>query len=87
MLGGDRWGRAGGPSARPEVMLASMPRPRKGKVQGAPVPTKPKKKVVYGSGTCDMSHLISCNFLSFEIFDWIQCQRDHRGPQVHESPL
>lgn len=44
VLGGDRWGRAGGPSAGPEVMPASMPRPRKGEVQGAPAPTKPKKK-------------------------------------------
>ena len=46
-----------------------------------------KKKVVYESGTCDMSHLIPCNFLSFEIFDWIQFQRDHCRPLVHESPL
>ena len=43
VLGGDRWERAGGPSTGPEVMLASMPRSRKGKLQGAPASTKPKK--------------------------------------------
>ena len=68
-------------------MLASVPRSRKGKLQGAPASTKPKKKVVYESRTHDMSHLIPCNFLSFEIFDWIQFERDHCRPRVHESPL
>ena len=64
----------------------ACPGPEKARCRGHLYLPSQKKKVVYGSGTCDMSHLISCNFLSFEIFDWIQGQRDHRGPQVHESP-
>ena len=63
------------------------PGPEKSSYRGHLHLPSQKKQVVYESGTCDMSHLIPCNFLSFEIFDWIQFQRDHCRPLVHESPL
>ena len=63
------------------------PGPEKASYRGHLHLPSQKKQVVYESGTCDMSHLIPCNFLSFEIFDWIQFQRDHCRPLVHESPL